>query len=247
MRHFIIIVMAVVFMLSCTAKVRMKQFYYEYIDPPPQINMRATHVSAKAIAFSEAIRPVNEKLSELTIFLEVNDKISYEEWLQNIVSQFPWIQGVAVIGKQGGIFYSQPEGLFKQVNFDPLIDVKVTGLSLQQKAMFLPVDNKDAFLFLAQPIFSVDEIIEYRVVAVAMSSLAQFSKEASKLYFIGGADWNILWKGEETQNREFVDSINWKKKENSRVAGKIKKKKQEIRYITRYLGPVPFIFVMDSV
>ena len=243
-RFFIILIFSVS-IIGCESNQALRQFYYKYLDPPPTISLEASKIPWQEAQLSEAVLPIDEKLTAVTRFLAVYDKVSYEEWLRSLATRFPWIQGAAIINADGALLFANPEGLFSRISFEPLLSVKTTGIKLQQKAMFYSVNSEDAFLFIGQPVFTGEELVEYRIIAIALSTFSSFTPLSSKLYFIGNG--NVLWRGNETHKDSIAFTTNWTKKEYYTVSGllKDKKTKNAIEYIIIYIGSVPFIIALD--
>lgn len=240
-----LLILLLYFLTACDSSSGLRQFYYKYLDPPATISLIPAKIPWQERELSRAVLPINEKLTAITRFLAVYDTVSYEEWIRSLATQFPWVQGAAIISKDGAVLFANPEGLFSTVSFTPLLSVKTTGIKLQQKAMFYPVNDKDAFLFIGQPVFTGEELVEYRVVAIALSALSSFTDLAPKLYCIGNA--SVLWRGKDTHEHSVAFTTDWQKKEYYTVSGLIrnKKTKSAIEYIIIYIGPVPLILALD--
>lgn len=245
MLHRLIVILSLS-LIGCESNQAIKQFYYKYLDPPPTISLDVAQIPYQEAQLSEAVLPINQQLTAITRFLAVYDKVGYDEWIRSLITRFPWIQGAGIISSEGAMLFANPEGLFSSISFEPLVSVKPTGMKLQQKAMFYPVNKEDAFLFIGQPVFNGEELVEYRVVAIALSALSSFTSLASKLYIIGNE--SVLWRGKETSAESIVFSTNWGKKEYNTVSGLLKDKKNNtsVEYIIIYIGPVPLIIAIDA-
>lgn len=241
--RFLLLIMIVLCITGCETNQALRQIYYKYLDPPPSISLEPAQVPPQERELALAVLPIDEKITALTRFLAVYDKVSYDEWLRALASRFPWIQGAGIISPEGAVLFANPQGLFSQISFEPLLTLPTTGIKLQQKAMFLPVNAQDAFLFIGQPVFNGEELVEYRVVAVALSVLSSFTESSSKLYFIGNE--TVLWRGSQTNQDSIAFKTDWKKKEHSTVSGTLKNKTSSIEYIIIYIGPLPFIIALD--
>ncbi|MDE7468811.1 MAG: hypothetical protein K2M30_00805 [Desulfovibrionaceae bacterium] len=245
MLRLLTLILLAVQIIGCDSNQAVRQFYYKYLDPPPTISLEATKAPWQEVQLSEAVLPIDQKLTAITRFLAVYDKVGYDEWIRSLATRFPWIQGAAIISPDGAILFANPEGLFSNISLTPLTTVKTTGIKLQQKAMFYPVNTDDAFLFIGQPVFTGEELVEYRVVAIALSALSSFTPLAQKLYFIGNE--SVLWRGNQTHTNSIAFTTNWKRKEYYTVSGLVKDRKSNtaIEYIIIYIGPVPFIIAID--
>ena len=241
----LLIVLCCVVVVGCERIPAVRRFYYSYIDPPPTISLDATKLSKGEQQLAAVTMPLYIELDKVIRFLAVNDKVKYGEWFRALAENFPWIQGAGIINPSGSVVYAQPEQLFEETDFSPLLAVKTTGLRLQQKAMFLSRGKNNAFVFIAQPVFTGENITEYRVVCFELARFADFAQGAENLYFIG--DGAILWQGENVASKSKVQTINWKKYIKNRVFGKLSSKGVESWYIVVYLGSVPFIFAVDVV
>lgn len=241
----LLIVLCCAVLLGCERVPALRRFYYSYIDPPPSISLDATKLSKGEQQLAAVTMPLYRELDKITRFLAVNDKVKYGEWFRSLAENFPWIQGAGIVNPSGSVVYAQPEQLFEETDFSPLLAVEVTGLRLQQRAMFLSRGKNEAYVFVAQPVFTGENITEYRIVCFELAKFADFAQNPETLYFIG--DGTILWQGENVSPKSKVQTVHWKKYIKNRVFGKLRNKGVESWYIVVYLGSVPLVFAVDVV
>lgn len=100
-----------------------KRQYYSHINTPASLDLDDTGSSeACQLALSEHIMDADRKVATFIRRMENSDINPDQRWVMNMVNDFPWLSGIAIIDNTGNIVAGYPEFQMKPLEFDPLLE-----------------------------------------------------------------------------------------------------------------------------
>ena len=93
----------------------------DYIDPPPEIDTDSYQFeSPNQEKLAKLFTPVDGPLTSLSRFIDDQDTLPDFDWLDLLLSRFPWVHRVIVTDEEGTIIVMQPEIPVKKID-KPLV------------------------------------------------------------------------------------------------------------------------------
>ncbi len=215
----------------------------DYIDPPPQINTDSYQFeSPNQEKLAKLFTPVDGPLTSLTRFVNDRDTLPGVEWLDLLLSRFPWVHRVLVTDEEGTIIFMQPEIPVKRIE-KPLV---FEGVWRDIKLLTV-VDYSDLGpeLYIGRPYF---EDINFRgLIGVGFDprALLSLSPEPKELLIIhpGGGVWN---RGADVDSEALL-AVPWDEILKNKVQGQVKVGEKYYTWIARYVGDDYYVYATESV
>ncbi|MBQ7739598.1 MAG: hypothetical protein IJT59_08120 [Desulfovibrionaceae bacterium] len=181
---------------------------------------------------------------ELEKFLRVMlnaDRPPTNEWINNFLLNFPWVNGLAGVKYDGTILGQAPETALKELDYIPLLyeDKKQKRTALRADVQNTPLGPE---VMLAAPLYESTDFLGIVVAHFDMRSLASFSESPERLVIL--SPQALLWPGEYDFAKTPLAGQDWEKICRESSQGKCENSIGKFIYQVRYLGNVPLVFAV---
>ena len=99
-----------------------KQMWKDLMEPRPELTLDpAAFGEAQERKLAALLKPVDEQVYQLTVYMDGEDKLPPESWFRRLFERFSWITGVMVLDRNGNVLFQHPMDFSKPVDTDALI------------------------------------------------------------------------------------------------------------------------------
>ncbi len=215
----------------------------DYIDPPPQIDTDSYQFENPNLEkLAKLFTPVDGPLTSLARFVDDKDTLPGVDWLDLLMTRFPWVHRVLVTDEEGTIIFMQPEIPVKKIE-KPLVFEGVW----RDIQLLTVVDYSDLGpeLYIGRPYF---EDVDFRgIIGVgfdprALLSLSPDPKELMIIHPGGG-----VWARGADVDEEAILAVPWNEILEDEVQGQIKIGDKYYTWLARYVGDDHYVYATESV
>ncbi len=159
----------------------------------------------------------------------------------DLLSEFPWVAGVAVVSPEGEIRASQPEndqGL-------PRLEKVVRQASQWDDRDLHALYGKSRFgmdAVLLEALYSSGRHTGYLVVSFDFSSLMERTSRRKELVAVSQGE--VLWAGGYDGASKRLAQLEWDQRLESRAWGRCRVKEGMFLWMARYIGEEPFFYAV---
>jgi len=194
-----------------------KKLYKEYVNVDPTIDLSELGTSDPTVLkFAELFTPVDAQLEYLLRALSAQDTPPESEWVQTLMTSFPWLTGVAELSTTGNVQRRYPAFSLKQVDFAPLLEFEKL-YKARKMAATVAVTELGAEILIAKPLYVENDLVGLLVAHFDASSLAKQSPEPGKLLIM--APGAALWSGDDPSAGQALAQLKWNNLIKSSVTG----------------------------
>ncbi|AGW14261.1 hypothetical protein DGI_2526 [Megalodesulfovibrio gigas DSM 1382 = ATCC 19364] len=99
-----------------------KQMWKDLLEPRPELVLDpAAFGEAQERKLAALLKPVDEQVYQLTVYMDGEDKLPPESWFRRLFERFSWISGVMVLDRSGSVLFQHPMDFSKPVDTAALI------------------------------------------------------------------------------------------------------------------------------
>ena len=215
----------------------------DFVDPPPQIdtdNYQFDNPNQAKLA--NLLAPVDGPLSQLARFIDDTDTMPGIDWLDLLLTRFPWVNRVIVTDEEGTIIFMQPEIPLKRIT-KPL---RFEGVWRNLRFLTV-VDYTDLGpeLYIGRPYF---EDVDFRgLIGVGFDPrmLLSFSPEPKELIIIHPNQG--VWSRGADVDKDALLAVPWDEILVESVQGQVKVGDKYYTYLVKYIEQDPYIYATESV
>ncbi len=215
----------------------------DYIDPPPRIDTDSYQFeSPNQEKLAKLFTPVDGPLTSLSRFVDDMDTLPEVDWLDLLLSRFPWVHRGIVTDEEGTIIFMQPEVPVKKIE-KPLVFEGVW----RDIGLLTVVDYSDLGpeLYIARPYF---EDVDFRgLIGVGFDprTLLSLSPKPDELIVIhpGGG----VWSHGANVDKKALLALPWDEILKEDVQGQVKVGDKYYTWLARYIGDDHYVYATESV
>lgn len=215
----------------------------EYLDPPPEIDTDSYQFeSPNQEKLAKLFTPVDGPLTSLSRFIDDQDTLPDLDWLDLLLSRFPWVHRVIVTDEEGTIIFMQPEIPVKKID-KPLVFEGVW----RDIGLLTVVDYSDLGpeLYIGRPYF---EDVDFRgLIGVGFDprTLLNLSPQPDQLIIIhpGGGVWS---RGADV-DKDALLAVPWEEILKDEVQGQVQVGEKFYTWLARYIGDDHYVYATESV
>lgn len=222
-----------------------KKMYKEYVNVDPTIDLNDLGTSDPTVLkFAELFTPVDAQLEYLLRALSAQDAPPESEWVQNVMTSFPWLTGLAELSPTGSVVRRQPSFSIKNVDFAPLAEFE--NLYKQRKmAAAVSVTELGAEVMIAKPLYVENDFVGILVAHFDAASLAKQSPEPGKLLIMSPGE--ALWSGDDQSAGQAMSQLKWKNILKSNVTGQDTVGGRKFQWQARAVAQTYLIYAIETV
>lgn len=216
-----------------------KRQYYSYVNTPATIDMDDTG-SAKSfqLALSEHIMEVDRRMERLIRKMENSDISPDQRWVIDMVSEFPWLSGVALVDETGQMMSHYPAEPMKPFDATPLLeeDPKQNITNLRS---YLQDTALGPEMYIAKPVYT-DGVFRGLVVAHFDPSvlLQECPIDPNQIAIV--CPQGPIWTGSNVGGS--LAGHDWSDELTRRTSGY----HNDVYWTTRYFGNLPVIYGIST-
>ncbi|MBT8764015.1 hypothetical protein KFV02_08740 [Desulfohalobiaceae bacterium Ax17] len=236
------LIMVCLFITGCTAWKSTKNFYKEYINSDPEIDLQANGLDNKQEEyFAKILYPMDRQLSDVLHRLDVQDSYPDEVWFEQMLKDFPWLNGVAAIDRNGHILFKRSAYSMKALDFSVLFTKR-----LRVNEPKVRVCVQDSVLgpevYLGRPFFRNNQVQGFLVVHFDPRTWASLSPRPEELAII--AEGKLIWAGKYGELSKLFTQRNRTEMLKNSVFGKLEVKDRNFYWFSRALEENWLIYLM---
>lgn len=214
----------------------------DLVNPPPVIDTdQYQSENPNLVQLAELFAPVDGPLTSLVTFVENTDTLPDIDWLELLLTRFPWVNTVMVTDSEGEVVFMQPETPIKQM-VEPLRFPAQQG----SRKILTRVDYTDLGpeMYIGQPYFK--DVAFRGIIGVGFDprTLLTLSPDPTKLFIIQ-PEKGVFARG--PVDREALLAVDWNEILTDEVQGELKAGDKHYTWIVRYIGKDPYVYATESV
>lgn len=215
----------------------------EFVDPPPEIdtdNYQFDNPNQAKLA--KLLAPVDAPLMQLARFVDDTDTLPGVDWLDLLLTRFPWVNRVIVTDEEGTIIFMQPaipikriskplrfEGVWRSVHLLSVVDYTDLGPEL----------------YIGRPYFKNIDFRGLIGVGFDPRMLMAFCPDPKELIMIH--PHNGVWSRGADVDKDALLAVPWDEILEDSVQGQVQVGEKYYTYLVKYIGKDPYIYATESV
>lgn len=217
----------------------------EFINPAPDIDVNRykwenPNQEKLALLFS----PVDARIMALTRYVTSIDYRPDEEWMNALLTRFPWVDGIIVADENGEILMRKPPVPLKRFS-EPLVFESIWRETLVKTVVdYTPLGPE---LYFGMPNFDSGEFKGLHVVSFDPRVLFSFCPEPDQLVIVDPRAQK-LWAAGDTPPPGAAELINvpWLEIMKKKIHGTIMVGDRQYTWLARFIGRDLFVFATES-
>ncbi len=240
-------VMALVLLSGCST-IRStwkdtKKVYKDYLDVDPTIDLTDEGITDKGLQkLAKLFSPVDQRLETFTRVYYTQDNPPEPEWCTQFLADFPWLSGMAVVGKDGAVRLQEPAVALRTLDFAPLLELE-DRLSKRKIAVNSTVDDLGALVYVAAPFFENNEYAGIIVSWFEPRTIVEASPSPNELFILQPDA--VLWSADQPETAESLVSAGWTEILKSEVQGERDIAGKRYVWQARYLGQLRLLYLTE--
>ena len=216
-----------------------KRQYYSYVNTPATIDMDDVGSSEDyQLALSEHIMEVDRRIELLISKMENSDINPDQRWVMSMVSEFPWLSGVALVDENGQVISTYPPEAMKPFDATPLLeeDPKQSLTSLRSYLQDTPLGPE---VYIGKPVYTDGAFRGLVVSHFDPSVLIQDCPvDSSQIAIV--CPQGPIWTGSGISAS--LSSNDWSSELSRRTSGYY----NDVYWTTRYFGNMPVVYGIST-
>lgn len=220
-----------------------KKYYREYLNTPATLDFEPADAEPVEDRLASVYTPVGLALESFRRDMENQDQFPTEEWVQQMMTRYPWLNGIAVVSPDSTVFMQKPEVSMKALNFAPLFaeDEKSGVREMRAYAENNPMGPE---VYVGTPFFVNNEFKGMVVGHFDPRSLLSVCPDPARLVII--APEGVLWSGHYIYDTTPLAKVDWKKAVESDSTDTVSNELGEFLWVSKYIGNMPLVFAATS-
>lgn len=221
-----------------------RKLYRKYVNVDPTIDLAAAEDDDKALQRLGALfMPVDEPLMKLTRLLNSQDTPPENDWVQQQLTAFPWLSGLAVLDTSGLVKFQVPSTFMRPMDFTPLLEL-ADRYKARQLGAVVKTDELGTVVMVAGPYFENNEWTGLIVAFFDPRSLLRFSPDPGALVVLSSD--GTVWPGGSEQASSALTAVKWDDILKDDVQGDMTAGGTNWVWVSRYLGQLHVIYLTDA-
>ncbi|MEF3697600.1 hypothetical protein [Desulfolutivibrio sp.] len=223
-----------------------KKLYKEYVDTDPTIDLTDEGITDPALQkLARLFGPVDQRLEMFIRVYYTQDNPPEAEWCEQLLRDFPWLSGVAVVNKDGSIRMQQPLIAMRPLEFGPILDNE-NRYTKRGLAATASVDDMGPIIYVGAPFFENNEYAGAIVSWFEPRNIVEASPAPDELIMLQPEA--VLWPAAssgEGAGQGFL-SANWAEVLKTEVQGEIQAGGGRYVWQSRYIGQMPILYLTQA-
>ncbi|EFI33966.1 hypothetical protein Dthio_PD1305 [Desulfonatronospira thiodismutans ASO3-1] len=189
------------------------------------------------------IYPVDTELSMLLRRLSVQDDYPPLQWKENLVQDFPWLNGIAVLDTEKNVQAEHPRDGIKQLEYSPLFP-RALELPLGQTMLAVEDTPLGPEILLASAVYRDFEIEGLTVVHFDPRSFIADSADPDEIVII--CREKVVWPGQYQDLKEEMNEVEWGELTRKKISGTIEVDNSRFFWFARSVGQDWLIYLLKD-
>jgi len=219
-----------------------KSYYKEYVNPDPEVDLKALDYTSTEEKLGKLFTPVNKPVADLCRYLNKEDNFPGERWVAGLEKGFPWISGLTIVTLKGEIIVSTPAVPLKPLNLQPLLD---HGDALRDRKLRVFVDPTPLGpeVYIGTAMFKGNDLVGLIVVHFDPRSVIDFCPAPQDLVVL--TPETVLWSGSNAALGEALVKRPWAEMLTEDVSGTVDENGTEYAWMTSYMGDRQLVYLTE--
>lgn len=215
--------------------------YRSYLNTPAQLDMDDKgSCEPYELALGDALMRVDAQLHNLIRTMENSDSNPDQEWVLRMMSNFPWLSGVALVGPQGEQIARYPEDYPKPFDVTPLL-VADPKQKIGDLRAYVQQTEFGPEIYVANPVYGGENLRGLVVAYFDPRVLASMSRDPNNVMI--AVPSGVLWAGNQGAST-IVHKQDWETVLKNKSCGTLGDSKTGYFWTTRYLGNLPIVYAV---
>lgn len=223
-----------------------KKLYKEYVDTDPSVDLTDEGISDPGLQkLARLFGPVDQRLEMFIRVYYTQDNPPEPEWCENLLRDFPWLSGVAVVNKDGTIRMQHPLIAMRPLEFGPILDNE-DRYGKRGLAATASVDDMGPLIYVGAPFFENNEYAGAIVSWFEPRNIVEASPAPDELIILQPEA--VLWPtaGAEGGDGQGLLAAKWADILKTEVQGEIHAGGGRYIWQARYIGHMPILYLTQA-
>lgn len=220
-----------------------KAYYKEYINVDPQVDLAKKDYSTSEERVAALFTPVDKHLESLSIYLNRQDRLPGEKWIDGLFEEYPWVNGLAAATLDGEVILQRPDATMKPLDISPLLGA---GEELRDRNVRSYVDETPLGpeVYLGTALFNGNDLAGIVSVHFDMRSVVRFCPEPDQL--IAFTPDAMLWTGADKASAEKLFTMPWEETLKQQTSGSVTLDGRQFAWLSRFLGDHQVVYAVET-
>ncbi len=228
---------------GCQNVTQLKDNLFEWGATEYELNMNRSDINTLEQSLAENIYPMDTQLTKMLRDLSVRDTFPSGQWMERMLTDFFWLNGITVMDKNRDIIAVYPETGIKQLNFDPVFP---EAFELRQGRVMLAIEETPLGneVLLVSSIFDNFELTGLIVVNFDPRTFISQSVNPEDIILI--SEDEVVWTGRFEHHAQTLAEVNWQEMLTRRISGKIQVNEDRFFWLARAVGEDWLIYLVKD-
>ena len=218
-----------------------KRQYRTYLNTPAELDKdEMGSCENYEIALGEAVITIDDQLQRFVRSMENSDRSPDQAWVTQMMQKYPWLSGVALINKDGGVIARYPEYSAKELDVKPLLEVDPKQ-RISALRGYVQESSQGPEVYVGNPVYMGEELRGMVVAFFDPKTLLSLSQDPGSITLASPS--GILWPGNHGAGIN-MDGQTWAKLLQNKSCGLLGSGSGAFYWTTRYLGNLPIVYAM---
>lgn len=223
-----------------------KKLYKEYVDTDPTVDLTDEGITDPGLQkLARIFSPVDQRLEMFIRVYYTQDTPPEAEWCEQLLRDFPWLSGVAVVNKDGSVRMQHPSFALRQMDFQPILGFE-DRYTIRGLAAAVTVDDMGPLIYIGAPFFENNEYAGAIVSWVEPRTLVEASPDPNELVILQPEA--VLWPTQSSGEGagQGLLSANWTELLKTQVQGEVQAGGGRYVWQSRYIGQMPILYMTQA-
>ncbi len=243
MNNLVFLILITILITGCQNITAFKDRVVDGRNTEYEIRMDRSDINSLERSLAANIYPMDTRLSRILRSLSVRDSYPPVEWSQRIMTEFPWLNGITVMDKDGQILSMYPETGIKQLSYEPIFP---QATSLGQGRVMLAIEHSPlgSEILLVSSVYEDFNLTGMIVVNFDPRTFISHSTDPDEIILI--SDQEVVWTGKYQDVTPYLEEIDWDQMVSRRVSGKVKLGPDSFFWFARAVGEDWLIYLTQD-
>jgi len=228
---------------GCGGITELRDRYWPTGPSEYEMKVSGKDIDKLQLKLIENIYPIDTQLSMLLRRMSVRDDRPSREWKENLVRDFPWLNGIAVLDDENTELSRYPQDGIKQLEYSPLFP-RALELPLGQTMMEVEDTPLGPELLLAVAVYQDFEIEGLTVVHFDPRSFVAGSADPEEIVVV--CRERVIWPGQYQDLQEDLERVEWRELTRKNTSGKIEVDNSRFFWFARAVGQDWLIYLLKD-
>ncbi|MFN2267990.1 MAG: hypothetical protein ABR542_02625 [Desulfonatronovibrio sp.] len=238
-----LVLILIILSTGCQNLTQLKDTYFEWGATEYELDMDRSDINSLERSLAENIYPMDTQLTRMLRDLSVRDTFPSDQWMERMLTDFNWINGITVMDIDSDILAVYPETGIKRLTFDPAFP---EAFELRQGRVMLAIEETPLGneVLLVSSIFDNFKLAGLIVVNFDPRTFIDQSLNPEDIILI--SEDEVVWTGKFERHAQTLSQINWKEMLTKRISGKVQVNEDRFFWLARAVGEDWLIYLVKN-